>query len=313
MSRRAAGSRTRHDVIVKIVVTGASGLIGTALVTRLHASGHDVVRLVRRPPRAGDEVQWDPERGTVDVDGLTGVEGAVHLAGAGVGDHRWTDDYKRQIRDSRVLGTRTLVDALTRLDPLPRVLVSGSAVGYYGSRGDEVLTETSGARRGLPRRGRARLGGRGGTGGAGRASGSPTPAPGSSWPRPAVPSGGCCPCSSSVVAGPLGNGRQWWPWITLEDETAALEFLLEKDVEGPVNLSAPNPQRQGELTKALGRAFRRPALLPAPAIALRAVLGEFAADVLASQRMLPKALLDAGFSFRHPDLDSAAEWLRAQS
>jgi hypothetical protein len=297
---------------VKIVVTGASGLIGTALVTRLHASGHEVVRLVRRPPRAGDEVQWDPERGTVDVDGLTGVDGAVHLAGAGVGDHRWTDDYKRQIRDSRVLGTRTLVDALTRLDPLPRVLVSGSAVGYYGSRGDEVLTETSGAGEGfladVVR--------------AWEAEAAPAAKAGIrvSYARTGLvmaPTGGAfgrlLPLLKLGVAGPLGNGRQWWPWITLEDETAALEFLLEKDVEGPVNLSAPNPQRQGELTKALGRAFRRPALLPAPAIALRAVLGEFAADVLASQRMLPKALLDAGFSFRHPDLDSAAEWLRAQS
>ena len=116
-----------------------------------------------------------------------------------------------------------------------------------------------------------------------------------------------------AIGGRLGNGRQWWPWITLEDETAALEFLLEKDVEGPVNLGSPNPQRQGELTRALGRAFRRPALLPAPAVALRVALGEFSADVLASQRMVPRTLLDAGFSFRHPDVDSAAEWLRATS
>lgn len=297
---------------VKIVVTGASGLIGTALVTRLHASRHEVVRLVRRPPRAGDEVRWDPERGTVDLDGLAGVDGAVHLAGAGVGDHRWTDDYKRQIRDSRVLGTRTLVEALTKLDPLPRVLVSGSAVGYYGSRGDEVLTETSGAGEGFLAE----------VVHAWEAEAVPAAQAGIrvAYARTGLvmsPTGGAfgrlLPLLKLGVAGPLGNGRQWWPWITLEDETAALEFLLDKDVEGPVNLSAPNPQRQGELTKTLGRAFRRPALLPAPAIALRAVLGEFAADVLASQRMLPKALLDAGFSFRHPDLDSAAEWLRAQS
>lgn len=294
------------------MVTGASGLIGTALVTRLHSAGHDVVRLVRRPPRAADEVRWDPERGTVELDGLAGVEGAVHLAGAGVGDHRWTDAYKQQIRDSRVLGTRTLVSALTRLDPLPRVLVSGSAVGYYGSRGDELLTESAAAGEGfladVVR--------------AWEAETAPAAAAGIRVAHARTglvmsPSGGAfgrlLPLLKLGVAGPLGNGRQWWPWITLEDEVSALEFLLEKDVEGPVNLSAPNPERQGPLTKALGRAFRRPALLPAPALALRVALGEFAADVLASQRMVPKALLDAGFSFRHPDVDSAAEWLRAQS
>ena len=312
MSRRARRGPARDDGRVKIVVTGASGLIGTALVTRLHSAGHDVVRLVRRAPRAADEVTWDPERGTVDLEGLAGVEGAVHLAGAGVGDHRWTDEYKQRIRDSRVLGTRTLVSALTRLDPLPRVLVSGSAVGYYGSRGDEVLTEAATSGEGfLAEVVRAW-----------EAETAPAAAAGIRVVHARTglvmsPSGGAfgrlLPLLKLGVAGPLGNGRQWWPWITLEDEVSALEFLLEKDVEGPVNLSAPNPERQGALTKALGRAFRRPALLPAPAVALRVTLGEFAADVLASQRMVPKALLDAGFSFRHPDVDSAAEWLRAQS
>ncbi len=141
--RRAARGRFGDDGCVKIAVTGSTGLIGTALVTRLHQAGHDVVRLVRHAPRRPDEVAWDPEAGTVDVERLAGVEAAVHLAGAGVGDKRWTEDYKRVIRDSRVLGTRTLVKALTSLDPLPRVLVSGSAVGFYGDRGDEELTEES--------------------------------------------------------------------------------------------------------------------------------------------------------------------------
>ncbi len=293
------------------MVTGATGLIGTALVTRLHASGHDVVRLVRRTPRAAAEVQWDPQRGTVDLDGIAGVEGAVHLAGAGVGDHRWTDEYRRQIRDSRVLGTRALVSALTSLDPLPRVLVSGSAQGIYGSRGDEVLTETSAP-------------GAGFLADVVKAWEAETAPAAEAGIRVALartglvmsPSGGAfgrlLPLLKLGLAGPLGNGRQWWSWITLEDEVSALEFLLEKDVAGPVNLCAPNPQRQGELTKALGRAFRRPALLPAPAIALRLVLGEFAGDVLSSTRMEPRTLLDAGFSFRHPNVDSAAEWLRAQ-
>jgi len=312
VSRRAIGGGSRDHGTVKIVVTGASGLIGTALVTRLHAAGHDVVRLVRRHPRSGDEVEWDPERGTVDVDGLAGLDGAVHLAGAGVGDHRWTADYKRQIRDSRVLGTRALVSALTSLDPLPRVLVSGSAVGYYGSRGDEVLTEAS-------------AGGEGFLADVVRAWEAETAPAVEAGIRVTLartglvmaPTGGAfgrlLPLLKLGLAGPLGNGRQWWPWITLEDQTAALEFLLEKDVDGPVNLGAPNPQRQGELTKALGRAFHRPALLPAPAVALRLALGEFSADVLASQRMVPRRLLEAGFSFRHPDVDSAAEWLRAST
>jgi uncharacterized protein (TIGR01777 family) len=204
------------------------------------------------------------------------------------------------------------VTALTRLDPLPQVLVCGSAVGYYGNRGDEVLTEAS-------------------TGGAGfladvvRAWEAETAPAAEAGIRVALartglvmaPSGGAfgrlLPLLRLGLAGPLGNGRQWWPWITLEDQNAALEFLLEKDLHGPVNLSAPNPLRQGELTRALGRAFRRPTLLPAPAPALRLVLGEFSAEVLASQRMVPRRLLDAGFSFRHPDVDSAAEWLRATS
>jgi uncharacterized protein (TIGR01777 family) len=295
---------------VRIAVTGSSGLIGTALVNRLHAGGHDVVRLVRRAPRSGDEVRWDPERGTVDLDGLAGIEGAVHLAGAGVGDHRWTADYKRAIRDSRVLGTRTLVTALTALDPLPRVLILGSAQGFYGSRGDDVLTETS-------------SGGDGFLADVVRAWEAETAPAGAAGIRVVhartglvmAPTGGAfgrlLPLLKLGLAGPLGNGRQWWAWITLEDEVAALEFLLEKDVDGPVNLSAPNPQRQAELTKALGRALRRPAILPAPAFALRLALGEFAADVLSSTRMLPRRLLDAGFSFRHPDIDSAAEWIRA--
>jgi uncharacterized protein (TIGR01777 family) len=297
---------------VRVAVTGASGLIGTALVTRLHAGGHDVVRLVRRTPRAADEVRWDPEAGTVDLAGLAGVEGAVHLAGAGVGDHRWTAEYKRAIRDSRVLGTATLVGALTRLDPLPRVLVSGSAEGFYGNRGDEVLTE-------------AAIGGEGFLADVVRAWEAETAPAAAAGIRVTLartglvmsPTGGAfgrlLPLLKLGVAGPLGSGRQWWAWITLDDEVAALEFLLEKDVDGPVNLSAPNPQRQGELTRALGRAFRRPAILPAPAFALRLALGEFSADVLSSTRMVPRRLLDAGFSFRHPDVDSAAEWLRAQS
>jgi uncharacterized protein (TIGR01777 family) len=307
--RRARDADQGDHEIMRIVVTGSTGLIGTALVTSLHTAGHDVVRLVRRAPRGSDEVTWDPATGSVDLAGLAGVEAAVHLAGAGVGDHRWTDDYKRTIRDSRVDGTRALVDALTKLDPLPRVLVSGSAVGYYGSRGDEPLTESSTT----------------GTGflaevvRAWEAAAAPAAEAGIRvcYARSGLvlaPHGGALgrllPLAKLGLAGPLGNGRQWWPWITLEDEVRALQFLVEQDdLDGPVNLGSPHPARNIEVTRAIGRVLHRPTLLPAPAFGLRLVLGEFADDVLASQRMLPARLLEAGFGFHHQTVEQAAEWV----
>jgi hypothetical protein len=294
---------------VKIAVTGASGLIGTALVTRLHAAGHDVLRLVRRPPRAADEVEWDPGSGTIDVEKLAGLDGAVHLAGAGVGDHRWTDDYKRTILDSRVHGTRTLVKALTVLDPLPRVLVSASGVDFYGEdRGEEDLTENSAGGEGfLPAVCRAW-----------EAETEPAAAAGIRVARirsglVMSPSGGAfgriVPLVKAGLGGPLGSGKQWWPWITLEDEVAAIEFLLTHEVSGPFNLTAPHPARQKDVMKALARAAHRPSLLPAPKAALRIALGEFAGAVLGSKRVLPHRLIAAGFTFRHPELDGAAEWV----
>jgi uncharacterized protein (TIGR01777 family) len=292
---------------VKIALTGSTGLIGTALVTRLHQAGHDVVRLVRHAPRRPDEVAWDPEAGTLDVERLGGVEAAVHLAGAGVGDKRWSEDYKRVIRDSRVLGTRTLVKALTSLDPLPRVLVSGSAVGFYGDRGDEELTEES-------------PGGHGFLADVVRAWEAETEPASAAGVRVATirtglvmsPHGGAfgriLPLLKLGLAGPLGSGRQWWPWITLEDEVGAIVFLLTHEVSGPVNLSAPNPAPQREVMKALAAAAHRPALLPAPRFGLRIVLGEFSDDVLSSQRELPRRLLAEGYAFRHATLDDAARW-----
>jgi uncharacterized protein (TIGR01777 family) len=296
---------------VRIAITGSTGLIGTALVTRLHAAGHDVVRLVRRAPRASDEVRWDPTSGQVDLAGLAGIQGAVHLAGAGVGDHRWTDRYKQTILDSRVDGTRTLATALAALDPRPSVLVSGSAVGFYGDRGDEVLTESS-------------SGGEGFLADVVRAWEAAAAPAADAGVRVAFartglvlsPEGGALgrmlPLARLGLAGPLGDGRQWWPWITLEDEVRALEFLLEHELEGPVNLSAPQPVRQGDVARALGHALHRPALLPAPGFGLRLVLGEFAGDVLSSQRMLPSRLLDAGFVFNQRTVEQAIAWVLRQ-
>jgi uncharacterized protein (TIGR01777 family) len=296
---------------VRVAVTGSHGLIGSALVPALRESGHDVIQLVRGTPRGPGQVEWDPAAGSVDLPGLAGVEAAVHLAGAGVGDKRWSDDYKRVIRDSRVLSTRTLVRALTTLDPLPRVLVSGSAIGYYGERGDEVLTENS-------------------TKGDGfladvveawEAEADPARAAGIRvvYPRTGLVmarSGGAFSqlllLARLGLGGPLGNGKQWWSWITLADEVAALQHLITSELTGPVNLTAPEPARNIEVIRALTSALHRPALVPAPAFALRIVLGEFASDVLGSQRVVPEQLLASGFTFQHQTLQSAANWVTSK-
>jgi uncharacterized protein len=294
--------------LVRIAVTGSSGLIGTALVTALHAAGHDVVRLVRRPARQPDEVRWDPAAGTVEPDGLAGVEAAVNLAGTGVGDRRWSDAHKRAILDSRTDSTTTLVKALTALDPVPRVLVSGSAVGYYGDRGDEPLTETA-------EPGTTYLAGvtRAWEDAALVAEGAGIRVATARTGLVLTPDGGALGpllrLARLGLAGPLGNGRQWWPWITLDDEVRALIHLLEHDLAGPVNLTAPQPARNGELIKAVAGALHRPALLPAPAFALRIALGEFAGEILASQRVLPARLLESGFTFHHQTPAQAAAWV----
>ncbi|MDQ1287956.1 MAG: family oxidoreductase [Actinomycetota bacterium] len=292
---------------MRIAVTGSTGLIGTALVSQLHAAGHDVVRLVRRPPRAADEISWDPSNGSVDVGQLQGVEGAVNLAGAGIGDRRWTSSYQELLVSSRVDSTRTLAEALASLDPLPRVLVSGSAVGFYGDRGDEVLTEDASPGRGFL----ADLTQ------AWEAAASPATDAGIRvvTARTGIvlsPDGGALarmlPLARLGLGGPLGSGDQWWPWITLADEVRALEFLLDQDLTGPVNLTAPQPVRNAAVAAALGTALNRPALLRAPAFALRALLGQFADDMLASQRVLPSRLLDAGFGFGQRTIEQAASW-----
>lgn len=293
---------------MKVVVTGASGLIGTALVPHLRARGHQVVRLVRRAPGAADEVQWHPGA-ALDPGSLTGIQAAVHLAGAGVGDHRWTPEYKRTILQSRVDGTRTLVDALTALDPLPQVLVSGSAIGVYADRADQQLPETASPGTGflaevvLAWEAEAQ-----------RATGPGIRVAMARTGLVMAPRGGAfgrlLTLARFGLAGPMGSGRQWWSWITLDDEIAALTFLLESStIEGPVNLTAPDPRRQADLTRVLAGRLHRPSLLPAPAFALRLVLGEFSQELTASQRVVPQRLLDAGFTFGHPDLDSAADWL----
>lgn len=292
---------------MKVVVAGASGLIGQPLVRRLRADGHEVVQLVRREPQGTGEVRWDPARGELDVAALAGTDAAVNLAGAGIADKRWNEDYKRLLLSSRVDTTRTLATALAGLDPLPRVLVNASGINYY-AESDDVLTESSPAGDGVLAgvvkgwEAAALPAEEAGIRVAYARSGLVMTAHGGTFGR-LLPLFRCC------LGGPLAGGRGWWSWITLEDEVAALRFLLDHDVAGPVNLTAPDPVRNAELTKELGSAVHRPALLPVPRFALRAVLGEAADDIFDSLRVVPEKLLAAGFSFRHPDLDSALGWL----
>ncbi len=290
---------------MKIAVTGSTGFLGTPLVSSLRSDGHEVLRLVRRAPRGPGEVTWDPVAGTADVGALGGVEAVVHLAGAGVGDHRWTEAYKRTILDSRVDGTRTICTAITRLDPMPRVLVSASAVGFYGDRGDEVLIEESPKGEGFLSDVVQSW----------EAAAAPAVAAGIRvvHPRTGIvlsKDGGALGRMSLLfrlgLGGKLGSGRQYWPWISLTDQIRALRFLLDTEgMSGPVNLTGPEPVTNAAITSAIGDVVHRPTILPVPAVALKIALGEFAGEVLISQRVLPRRLLDAGFAFEHPDVTTA--------
>ncbi len=294
----------------RIVVTGSSGLIGTALVAALRERGDEPVRLVRRAPSAADEVRWDPASRHLDPAVLDGVDGVVHLAGAGVGDKRWTPAYKHEILASRTDSTTAVAGAVAAADH-PVRLVSGSAVGFYGDRGDEELTEANPA----------------GTGFladvvlAWEASAAAAVDAGASvaFARTGIvmsrDGGAMAPLLRLArlgLGGPLGLGRQFWPWITLVDEVRALLHLLDHpEVTGPVNLAGPTPARQKDVAAALGRALHRPAVLPAPTPALRLVVGEFAGEIMGSQRIVGEALVASGFVHEHGDLDTAARWLVA--
>lgn len=292
---------------MQLAITGASGLIGTALAASLRADGHTVRPLVRRPSDDPAAVRWSPQDGTIDAAGLEGVDAVVHLAGAGIGDKRWTPERKRVLRESRTAGTDLIARTLAALDTPPRVLVSASAVGYYGDPGDAVVTEDSppgddfvadlvqaweaGAAPAVD---------------AGIRTVFLRTAPvlareGGILPRMALP-------FRLFVGGRLGSGRQWMSWVTLDDAVAAIRFLIDRDdLAGPANVTAPEPVTNAELSAALAAALHRPNLLPVPALGPRLLFGREMADTLlfVSQRVVPRVLLDAGFRFAHPEIAPA--------
>ena len=290
---------------MKIVISGASGLIGTQLVAKLSQGGHEVIRLVRRSPKSG-EIQWNPKSGTLDAAALEGADAVIHLSGAGIGDKRWTTGYRKEILDSRTDTTALLAKTIASLSRKPSVFLSGSAIGIYGARNDEQLTEVS-------------------THGTGflaevceqwEAAAKPAVDAGvrTVYLRTGIvlsPKGGALkkllPLFKMGVGGKFGNGKQWQSWISIDDEIGAIEYLLTANVSGAVNLTAPNPVTNAEFTRVLASVLKRPAIVPVPTFAPKILLGGELADALlfTGQRVIPAALNASGYSFKHTTLESA--------
>ena len=291
---------------MKILITGASGLIGQALTTSLKAAGHTTVAAVRREPRRNDEVQWNPKTGVMAASAFDGVDAVVHLAGAGIGDKRWTAAYKMEILESRTLGTALLANTMASLDKKPQVFLSGSAIGIYGVRDDTELSETA-------------------TIGTGfladvcrdwEAAAAPAQAAGirTVLLRTGIvlsSKGGALkkqlPLFKLGLGGRFGNGKQWQSWISITDEVNAIIHLLSSKLSGPVNLTAPTPVTNAEFTSTLASVVSRPALIPIPSFGPKLLLGGELANALlfTGQRVTPNALLADGFTFAHPTLETA--------
>jgi hypothetical protein len=316
-ARIRAALPLRTITIMRIAVTGSSGTIGSALTTALEARGDDVVRVVRREAGAG-EVSWDPASGEIDAAGFEGLDAVVHLAAAGIGDQRWTEDYKRTILNSRVDGTSLLARTLAGLATPPAVFVSQSAAGIYGDRGDDLLTEESGRGDGfladvvvaweaaaqpaidagirtvLPRSGQVF---------------SPVH---DLSPLAALNAPGTLqrlvPLFRLGLGGKLGSGTQWWSWLSLPDQVRATLFAIDTaGLDGPVNFTSPEPVRNETFTEVLAKVLGKPAFLPVPAFGPKLVVGSELAETLVfdSQRVIPPKLQAAGYEFLHPDLESA--------
>ncbi len=292
---------------MNILISGSTGLVGSAIVAQLENERHRVVRLVRRAPESdGSEVGWNPESGEIDTSGLEAMDAVIHLAGENIAEGRWNDGKKARIRDSRVNGTRLLAESLAGLTSPPRTLIAASAIGYYGDRGDAVMTEDStpasdflgetcqaweaavqpAAKRGI-RTVNLRIG-------------VVLSLDGGALARMHVP-------FRMGVGGVIGGGDQYVSWISIHDLPGIVQHLIsKKDLSGPINAVAPNPVTNREFTKTLGRILGRPTLFPMPAFAARLAFGEMAdALLLASTRAAPKRLEASGYVFRHPDIASA--------
>lgn len=291
---------------MEVAITGASGLLGSGLAASLRDDGHVVRPLVRSPSSDPEAIRWDPADGTIEAAKLEGIDAVVHFAGVGIGEHRWTEEHKRAIRETRTQGTALIARTIAGLDAPPKLFLSGSAVGYYGSRGDDVLTEESGPGEGFladlvglweqaadpAREARIRT--------AFLRTGIVLSRRGGVFPRLRL-------LTLFGLGGRLGSGQQWMSWISGPDMTAALRFLLETDgISGPVNVVGPQPVRNRDFAAQLGKALHRPTFLPTPAFGPRLVIGREKANELlfVSQRAQPTVLEAQGFTFRHPDIDS---------
>jgi len=299
---------------MKILISGAHGLVGTALMKSLEPEGHEVFRLVRYAPSSDAEIEWSPDRYSIALARIEGFDAVVNLAGESIAEGRWTEDKKQRIRESRVKGTKLLGDALANLTNPPKTFICASAIGYYGNRGDEILTETS--------------------------------APGDDflaevcveWEKATALAtekgirvlntrfgvildahGGALakmlPPFRAGLGGKIGSGKQWMSWLALDDVVGALKFALTNEaLSGPVNFVAPNPVRNAEFTKALGKALSRPTLFPIPAFGVRLLFGEMGeALLLAGQRVAPKRLMTEGYQFQYSQLDEALRHVLAKS
>jgi uncharacterized protein (TIGR01777 family) len=295
---------------MRIGITGASGLIGSALAEHLTQRGDQVVRFVRRDAVSDSEVTWHPGR-PLDPSSLQGFDAVVHLAGAGVGDKRWTDEYKRIIRSSRVDGTSTIATAMARAVDSggPRTLVCGSAIGYYGDTGarptDESGPQGAGFLAGVVRdwEAAAQPAIDAGVRVAFARTGLVVSSKGGAWQK-------LFPIFKAGIGGKLGPGDQYWSAISLTDEVRALCWLIDNEISGPVNLVGPDPLPNAEVTTIMGDVLKRPTIVPVPGFALKIVLGEFAEDTLSSQRIEPAALSKSGFTWQHPDIRSMIEAAR---
>ena len=290
---------------MQLLLAGASGLIGSALARSLRQDGHDVITLVRRSPSNASELEWDPGAGRLDTAALESIDSVVCLSGAGVGDHRWTPRYKKALLDSRIQPVSLLAESIRAAAHPPATFVVASAVGYYGDTGDRVVDESSPSGAGFL----ARL--------CRQWEAAATPATEAGVRVANLRTGLVLSSAGGLLArlrplfrlgigGRLGDGRQYLSWIALLDEIAAIRFVIGNPaLSGPVNLTGPQPVTNAEFTTTLARVMHRPALLPAPAPALRLVLGEFAQDILTGQRAMPRALQAAGFEFRYPNVQAA--------